>query len=101
MAKSSKISIKDIFHIAKLVNLSITEPEASALAPQLSQAASYVEVLEELNLDQIAQTSQVTNLKNIFRPDEIKPSLTQAQALSQAKNTRDGYFVVPVVIRKK
>ena len=98
---NSDLTTHDIKHIAKLINLPIDEKEAKSLAPQLTEAANYVEVLEELDLDGVEETSQVTGLVNISRKDEITPSFTQEQALSGAKNTQDGYFVVPAVIKKK
>jgi aspartyl-tRNA(Asn)/glutamyl-tRNA(Gln) amidotransferase subunit C len=98
---SAKITIKDVQHIAKLVNLPIQSDEAENLAPQLSQAADYVNVLSELYLNNTSETSQVTGLTNVFRQDEIEPSLTQEEALKNAKNTYEGYFVVPAVIEKE
>lgn len=98
---SSKIiSPDDIKHIAKLANLPITEQEAEALSPQLSEITNYVKNLQKLDLKNTLVTSQVTGLKNVFREDEVKPSLTQEEALSNAQNTYEGYVVVPAVINK-
>jgi len=97
----TKITTKDTKHIAKLLNLTLDAYEIDKLTPQLSEAANYVQVLRELDLDDIEETSQVTGLKNIFREDKVKSSLSQQEALSNTKNTYQGYFVVPAVIEKE
>ncbi|MFM8772859.1 MAG: aspartyl/glutamyl-tRNA amidotransferase subunit C, partial [Actinomycetota bacterium] len=37
-------------------------------------------------------------LVNVFRPDEVAPSLTQAQALAAAPAVEDGRFRVPRIL---
>jgi len=105
MANTSKpqstITPKDTKHIANLLHLPLTDGEIKVLTPQLSQAAQYVQILSELDLTNITETNQVTGLKNVFREDMITPSLSQGEALSNAKNTNDGYFVVPATISKE
>ena len=105
MANTSKptptITPKDTKHIANLLHVPLNDEEIETLTPQLSQAAEYVQVLQELDLSGIQETNQVTGLKNVFREDMITPSLSQEEALRNAKNTYDGYFVVPATIAKE
>ena len=98
---TKNLTIDEVKHIAKLLNLNLQESEIKKLAGELSEAASYVEVLQELDLDNTTETAQVTGLTNIFRQGEVKSSLSQSDALKNAKKTFDGYFVVPPTIRKK
>lgn len=86
-------------HIAKLSRLSLGIDD-QAIAGQLSEAAKYVEVLNELNIDNVNPTSQVNHKKNVFRQDEIEPSFTQKQALSQAPKIHLGFFVTEATIKK-
>jgi len=55
--------------------------------------------IKTLDTTGIKETSQVTNLKNVFREDMIEKErmLTQEEALSNAKNTLDGYFKVKAI----
>jgi aspartyl-tRNA(Asn)/glutamyl-tRNA(Gln) amidotransferase subunit C len=97
---SSTVITNDQFqHIAHLSRLEI-KPEENYIKDQLSQAAEYVEVLKELNTDNIAPTYQVNHKKNITRPDVVTTSLTQNIALSQAKETDNGYFKTKATIKK-
>lgn len=93
------ISNDQFQHIAKLSRLTIN-PDENFIKDQLSQAAEYVDILKELNTDQVEPTFQVNHKKNVFRDDVILPSFTQAQALSQAPNTKNGYFVTSATIKK-
>ena len=86
-------------HIAKLSRLEI-KPEENFIKDQLSQAAEYVDVLKELNTDTIKPTFQVNHKTNVFRDDVILPSLSQKDALSQAKDTSNGYFKTSATIHK-
>ncbi|TSC86735.1 MAG: aspartyl-tRNA(Asn)/glutamyl-tRNA (Gln) amidotransferase subunit C [Microgenomates group bacterium Gr01-1014_7] len=87
----------DVKKIAKLANLPITDYEEEKLAEQLSQTLDYVNKLEEIDTKGVEPTSQVTGLENVTRDDEITNSLSQEEALKNAKSKRDGFFVVKAI----
>jgi aspartyl-tRNA(Asn)/glutamyl-tRNA(Gln) amidotransferase subunit C len=97
---STNLTHDDFLHIAKLSRLPLT-PQDDYIANQLSQAASYVDVLNELDINSVEPTYQVNAKKNIFRSDEITPSFSQKEALSQASSTYNGYFRTTPTINKK
>ena len=88
----------DISHIAKLANLTLTDEEKKKLEKQLEETVEYVNRLEEVDTKDVEPTSQVTGLENVTREDEIKPSLTQAEALQNAKSTHKGFFKVKGIL---
>ena len=96
---SQKITQDDFQRIAKLSRLPITQAD-DYIANQLSQAAEYVGILDELNTDNVDPTFQVNHKKDVFREDKVMPSFTQKQALSQAKATYNGYFKTSATIKK-
>jgi aspartyl-tRNA(Asn)/glutamyl-tRNA(Gln) amidotransferase subunit C len=96
----TKINRDDLLHIAKLSRLTIPSEEENELIDQLSQTVSYIDVLTKLDTQNVAPTFQVNHKKNVFRSDEIKPSLTQQQALSNAKDAYQGYFKTEATINK-
>lgn len=89
----------DIQHIAKLANLLIDADQEKLFIPQLTAILAFVSKLQEISTDNVKSTAQVTGLVNVYREDVVDQSriLTQAQALSNAKKTHNGYFVVPSV----
>ncbi|NMC36244.1 Asp-tRNA(Asn)/Glu-tRNA(Gln) amidotransferase subunit GatC [Candidatus Beckwithbacteria bacterium] len=95
-----QLSSDEVKHIAKLANLTLTDEEISKFQDQLSEAINYIEVLQELDTNDVLETSQVTGLTNVFKDDEVGESLSQEEALSGTDKKQDGYFVVPATIKK-
>lgn len=93
-----KINIK---HTASLANLELKEEEVKDLETQLSSILDYIEKLQELNTDQVKETSQVTGLENVTREDVASPSLSQEEALSNAKSKENGHFKVKAIFEDK
>ncbi len=87
-------------HIAKLANIPITDQEEIALEKAFVETMAVVEELKSVDVKGVEPTSQVTGLENVWREDEVDQahSFTQAEALANAKQTHDGYFVVSQVI---
>jgi len=91
----------DINRVAKLANLTLTAEEEEKFALQLEETARYMEGLNAVDTNDVEPTSQVTGLENVTRDDEIKPSLTQEQALSNAKSTHNGFFKVKGILNNE
>jgi len=100
MHKAQSVTIDDVIKIAKLASLNILPEEEKKFAEQFSQAVEVVNELNEIDTKGIPETYQVTNLVNITRDDVVDHSrvLSQELALSQAKKTHSGFFVVSRVI---
>ncbi|MBI1982167.1 MAG: Asp-tRNA(Asn)/Glu-tRNA(Gln) amidotransferase subunit GatC [Candidatus Levybacteria bacterium] len=90
----------NVSHIAKLANLSLKEEEKEKFEKQLSSILDYVKKLEEVDTSKVEPTPQVTGLKNITREDQTIPSLSQEEALSNAKNKHNGFFKVKTILEK-
>ncbi|MBI1871879.1 Asp-tRNA(Asn)/Glu-tRNA(Gln) amidotransferase subunit GatC [Candidatus Collierbacteria bacterium] len=98
----ANITKSDVAKIAKLANLTITPDEEGLFADQFSQTIDVVDQLNEIDTKGLPPTSQVTHLENVTRPDEVDKDriLTQAEALSGAKKTHKGFFVVKQILEK-
>ncbi len=94
---NSSIPVK---HIAQLAHIPITDQEEKALEVAFEETLVVVNQLKEVDVTGVDPTSQVTGLENVWREDVVRPedTFTQAEALSNAKKTYQGYFVVPQVI---
>lgn len=90
----------NVSHIAKLANLSLKEEEKEKFEKQLSSILDYVKKLEEVDTSKVEPTPQVTGLENITREDQTIPSLSQEEALSNAKNKHNGFFKVKTILEK-
>ncbi len=90
----------NVAHLAKLVNMPLKPGEVKKLQAGFESTLKAVDKLKELKVSKTKSTFQVTNLTNVWREDKLQPErqLTQKQALSNAKKTYQGYFVVARVI---
>lgn len=92
------INKDDVRYIAGLARIHVPENELEGFTKNLEDIISYVGQLNELNVEKIEPTSHVLNLKNVYRMDEVRPSLPQADALKFAVESHQGSFKVPQVI---
>lgn len=74
-SQNSKLTRDEVKKVAKLANIELTDVEVEKFQKQLSEVLAYVEKLKEVETSHIEPTSQVTGLENVFREDEIRPSL--------------------------
>lgn len=95
---SMAISKEEVERVAKLARLLVSEEEKDVLARQLSSILTYVGKLNELNTEGVEPLSHVIDIKNVFREDRVRESLSQDLALSNAPEKRDGFFRVPKII---
>ncbi|MBI4098154.1 MAG: Asp-tRNA(Asn)/Glu-tRNA(Gln) amidotransferase subunit GatC [Candidatus Levybacteria bacterium] len=91
----------DISHVAKLANLPLSEEEKKKFEKQLEETITYIESLNEVDTKGIEPTSQVTGLENVTREDEVRPSLSQEDALKNAKSTHNGFFKVRGILNNE
>ncbi|MCA9383422.1 Asp-tRNA(Asn)/Glu-tRNA(Gln) amidotransferase subunit GatC [Candidatus Dojkabacteria bacterium] len=94
----AKLTKDDIKKVADLIKIHIPEEELDNYLSQLETALDPVNDFEELDTKGVAITSQTIGTKNINRKDEVKPSLSQRDALLNGKNIKNGYFTVQQVI---
>ncbi len=88
----------DVTHVAKLANLPLTPEEKKKFEKQLAETLDYVKQLEEIDTKDVEPTSQVTALENVTREDEVKPSLSQEEALQNARAKHNGLFKVKAIL---
>jgi len=93
-----KISRKEVAHIAALARLSFSEEEMELFAEQLNQILIYMEKLDEIDTTGIKPTYHALDLINVFREDQIKPSLSTQKLLSNAPQTDKDMVIVPRII---
>ena len=95
-----KVTEEDIKAVASLSRLSIREEESAEIISQLDNFLNYVENLKKIDTTNIEPTTYALPMQNIFREDEVKPSLDREFALKNAPLKEDGYFKVPKVLEE-
>jgi aspartyl-tRNA(Asn)/glutamyl-tRNA(Gln) amidotransferase subunit C len=80
-----------------LARLGLEPGEEDYYADQLSGILAHIDRLREVDTDRIAPTAQVVPVQNRMREDRVEPGLSQEEALANAPEARDGYFVVKAI----
>lgn len=88
----------DIEKVARLARIKLSEEEKLIFEDQLEQILTYMEQLNRLDTQGIEPTSHAIPLYNVFREDEVLPSLPQEEVLSIAPSKEEGHFRVPRII---
>jgi len=93
-----KITRDDVEHVAALAQLSPDEATKDRLLQQMSDILAYMDKLNELDTSGVEPTMHAMPMTNVFRDDEVRPSLEREQALKNAPKTDGEYFLVPRIL---
>lgn len=90
----------DVKKLAELANLTLSKEQEENLEKSIPSVVDYMDEIKNLDVDDIPETTRVTEEENVLREDIVTPSLSQKDALKNAKSTRNGFFVVPAILDK-
>ena len=100
MPEKEDFSEETLEHISKLALLDLSEEEKNKLAKQLGDILDYFKKLNDLDTTDVKpMTHPIDGLKNVFREDIPWKSLSNEEALKNAKHTKDGYFKASRVLK--
>ena len=88
----------DVKYVAHLARIALTPEEQEKFGAQLSNILGYIEKLNELDVSGIEATAHAVPLVNVFRADEVRPSLPNAEALRNAPASANGLFMAPKIV---
>ena len=88
----------DVKYVAHLARLALTPDEEHKIGAQLGQVLGYIEKLKEVDVNGVEPTAHAFPLVNVTRPDEVRPSMSQAEALRNAPAQANGLFIVPKIV---
>ena len=94
----SEITPDLVRHLAGLARIDLTEAELVRFTQQLSVIVDSVAKISNIIDANTPATSHPIPLTNVFREDEVLPSLTQAEALSGAPDSDQGRFRVAAIL---
>ncbi|HEU0133148.1 MAG TPA: Asp-tRNA(Asn)/Glu-tRNA(Gln) amidotransferase subunit GatC [Mycobacteriales bacterium] len=92
------ITRAEVAHLARLSRLALSDDELDRLASQLDVILGAVARVGEVAAGDILPTSHSVPLTNVFRPDEVRPSLPRDAALAGAPAAEQGRFRVPRIL---
>ena len=92
------ITREQVAYLARLARIELTDAELDHLAPQLAVIVEAVARVGEVAADDIPPSSHALPLRNVFRPDEVTPSLPVEEALAGAPAVEQQRFLVPRIL---
>jgi aspartyl-tRNA(Asn)/glutamyl-tRNA(Gln) amidotransferase subunit C len=98
MNATSKISEKEVEHIANLARIELTEEEKRSFTEQFNTILEYFEIINDLDTEDVPPTSHVIDVTKAFREDQVSPSLAMEDALKNASKKERGFFKAPKII---
>jgi aspartyl-tRNA(Asn)/glutamyl-tRNA(Gln) amidotransferase subunit C len=91
----------DVKKVAKLANLPLTVEEEEKYTNQLSKILEYVEQLEKVDTSNIDPTFNISGQSNIAQEDKVGTCLPQQDALKNASNKNEHFFVTKGVFNNE
>ncbi|MBC7849995.1 MAG: Asp-tRNA(Asn)/Glu-tRNA(Gln) amidotransferase subunit GatC [Chitinophagaceae bacterium] len=88
-------------NLANLSRLKFNEQEKEIIKKDLQRMIEFVDKLKELDTTGVEPLLHMSDSMNMLRADEVKGSISRAEALRNAPHS-DGVFIkVPKVIKKE
>jgi aspartyl-tRNA(Asn)/glutamyl-tRNA(Gln) amidotransferase subunit C len=88
----------DIEHVAKLARLALTDEEKERLRAQLGMILEHAAKVGEVAAADVPPTASAIARANVFREDEVEPSLPVDEAVRNAPEREGDRFRVPRIV---
>ncbi|MDA3889050.1 MAG: Asp-tRNA(Asn)/Glu-tRNA(Gln) amidotransferase subunit GatC [Allgaiera sp.] len=92
------IDIDTARRVAHLARIKVEEADLPALAGELSGILTFMEQLNEVDIDGVEPMTGVTPMRLKRRADVVADGDMQDKILSNAPDAREGFFAVPKVV---
>jgi aspartyl-tRNA(Asn)/glutamyl-tRNA(Gln) amidotransferase subunit C len=92
------LSRADVEKVALLARLRLTDAELETITGELAQIVGYVDQLGEVNTEGVEPMAHAIELANVFRSDQLAPSLPREEALANAPHHDTRGYLVPAVL---
>lgn len=94
-----EVSKEEIIKLAKISGIALSSKEVDELKEDITKILDYVNQLNELDVENVEPTYQVTDLKNVWREDEVETNSTSREdLLNLAPESKDNAVKVPKVL---
>jgi len=88
----------EVEKVSLLGRLLLSPEELDRMTTQLSQVVDYMNLLAELDTEGVEPMAHAVEMSNVFRDDDVRPSLAREEALATAPHHDDQFYLVPAVL---
>ena len=89
---------QEVEKVALLARLKFSPAELDLLTEQLGQIVDYMQLLAEVDTANVEPMAHPVDIANVFRADEVRPSLPRDQVLANAPHHDKEFYLVPAVL---
>ena len=89
------ISKKEVEHIADLCRIKLSEEEKELFTKQFNDILNFFKQLDEIDTPNVSPTFHVLDISNVFREDEIKPSLPKERIFKNVPKKEKDFIKAP------
>jgi len=93
-----RLTRQDIESVAYLSRLELSEEEKDKLTGHINRLLENFCELAKLDTDDVEPTSHTIPVSNVFRKDEVRPSVSVEDVVSNGPQVAENCFVVPRVV---
>ena len=87
------VTREDIENIALLSKLFVDEKDLDSLTEEMQKIVSFADTINQVQV-KTGEFDNINNLSNVFRSDEVKPSLPPTEILKNAPEQAEDHFLV-------
>ncbi len=92
------LSRQEVEKVSLLGRLLLSDEELDKMTDQMGQILGYIDLLAELDTEQVEPMAHALDVSDVFRNDEVRPSLPRDRALANAPNRDEECYLVPAVL---
>ena len=92
------ISREEVEKVSLLARLQLSDAELDTMTTQLGGILRYMELLGELETESVEPMAHALDLADVFRDDQVRPSLDRQAALANAPKHDGECYRVPAVL---
>jgi aspartyl-tRNA(Asn)/glutamyl-tRNA(Gln) amidotransferase subunit C len=89
---------EEVEKVSLLARLQFSPAELDRLTEQLGQIVDYMQLLGELDTTNVEPMAHPVDIANVFRADELAPSLPREEVLANAPKRDAECYLVPAVL---
>jgi aspartyl-tRNA(Asn)/glutamyl-tRNA(Gln) amidotransferase subunit C len=94
------INEETIYKVANLARIEIKEAEVPGLIDEMSKILTFMEQLNALDTTAVDPLVYMNDTSNVWRADEAKTEISVENALKNAAQHNERFFLVPKIIEK-
>ncbi|MCX7970882.1 MAG: Asp-tRNA(Asn)/Glu-tRNA(Gln) amidotransferase subunit GatC [Negativicutes bacterium] len=92
------IDEKTVRDVARLSRLEVDDRQVEVLARQMGDIIGYMDMLSRIDTENVEPMAHVVPISNVWRPDSLRPSMPNQEAIRLAPDAEGEYFRTPKVV---